>query len=94
MNNLLKILLAIFLPPVCAFIQVGFSLHFLINIVLTLLGGLPGIEQPSQKRFETLIAEQLETFDLSRPVYLEGESAKIGRVCGRSRNHSLSLSAE
>lgn len=27
MNNLLKILLAIFLPPVCAFIQVGFSLH-------------------------------------------------------------------
>ncbi|MBQ4673447.1 YqaE/Pmp3 family membrane protein [Aeromonas dhakensis] len=43
MNNLLKILLAIFLPPVCAFIQVGFSLHFLINIVLTLLGGLPGM---------------------------------------------------
>ena len=41
MNNLLKILLAIFLPPVCAFLQVGFSLHFLINIVLTLLGGLP-----------------------------------------------------
>lgn len=30
-------------PPVCAFIQVGFSLHFLINIVLTLLGGLPGM---------------------------------------------------
>ena len=46
----------------------------------SLLGGLPGIEQPSQKRFETLLAEQLETFDLSRPVYLEGESAKIGRV--------------
>lgn len=46
----------------------------------SLLGGLPGIEQPSQKRFETLIAEQLERFDLSRPVYLEGESAKIGRV--------------
>ncbi|MFD2754115.1 tRNA 2-selenouridine(34) synthase MnmH [Comamonas terrae] len=46
----------------------------------SLLGNLPGIEQPSQKRFETLIAEQLETFDLSRPVYLEGESAKIGRL--------------
>ncbi|QPR87355.1 YqaE/Pmp3 family membrane protein [Aeromonas hydrophila] len=43
MNNLLKILLAIFLPPVCAFLQVGFSMHFLINIVLTLLGGLPGM---------------------------------------------------
>lgn len=46
----------------------------------SLLGGLPGIEQPSQKRFETLIAEQLERFDLARPVYLEGESAKIGRL--------------
>lgn len=46
----------------------------------SLLGGLPGIEQPSQKRFETLLADQLEKFDLSQPVYLEGESAKIGRV--------------
>ena len=46
----------------------------------SLLGNLPGIEQPSQKRFETLIAEKLEQFDLSRPVYLEGESAKIGRI--------------
>jgi tRNA 2-selenouridine synthase len=46
----------------------------------SLLGNLPGIEQPSQKRFETLIAERLESFDLSRPVYLEGESAKIGRL--------------
>lgn len=46
----------------------------------SLLGNLPGIEQPSQKRFETLIADKLEQFDLSRPVYLEGESAKIGRV--------------
>ena len=46
----------------------------------SLLGNLPGIEQPSQKRFDTLIAEQLEQLDLSRPVYLEGESAKIGRV--------------
>ncbi len=46
----------------------------------SLLGNLPGVEQPSQKRFDTLIAEQLEQLDLSRPVYLEGESAKIGRV--------------
>ena len=46
----------------------------------SLLGGLPGVEQPSQKRFETLIADQLEKFDLSRPIYLEGESAKIGRL--------------
>jgi len=41
--NIIKILLAIFLPPVAAFLQVGLTLHFVINIVLTLLGGLPGI---------------------------------------------------
>ena len=46
----------------------------------SLLGGLPGVEQPSQKHFETLIAAQLERFDPARPVYLEGESAKIGRL--------------
>ncbi|MCP4036955.1 MAG: YqaE/Pmp3 family membrane protein, partial [bacterium] len=27
MVNLLKIILAIFLPPIAAFLQVGFSLH-------------------------------------------------------------------
>ena len=41
--DVIRIILAIFLPPVCAFIQVGLSLHFFINIVLTLLGGLPGM---------------------------------------------------
>jgi len=46
----------------------------------SLLGGLPGVEQPSQKRFETLIVAQLESFDLARPVFLEGESPRIGRL--------------
>ena len=46
----------------------------------SLLGGLPGVAQPSQKRFETLIATALESLDLSRPLYVEGESARIGRV--------------
>lgn len=41
--NIVKILLAIFLPPVAAFLQVGLSLHFFLNILLTLLGGLPGM---------------------------------------------------
>ena len=41
--TLVKVLLAIFLPPVAAFLQVGLGLHFWINIVLTLLGGLPGM---------------------------------------------------
>ena len=46
----------------------------------SLLGALPGVEQPSQKHFETLLAQQLQTLDMSRPVYVEGESPKIGRV--------------
>lgn len=38
-----KIILAIFLPPVAAFLQVGFGLHFWLNILLTLMFGLPGM---------------------------------------------------
>ena len=40
---ILKIILAIILPPVAAFLQVGVSTHFWVNIILTLLGGVPGI---------------------------------------------------
>ncbi|MBB2775593.1 tRNA 2-selenouridine(34) synthase MnmH [Comamonas aquatica] len=46
----------------------------------SLLGALPGVPQPSQKSFETQLVAVLETLDLSRPVYVEGESPKIGRV--------------
>lgn len=38
----LKIILAIFLPPVAAFLEVGIGLHFWLNILLTILGVLPG----------------------------------------------------
>ena len=40
---IVRIILAIILPPVAAFLQVGISTHFWINIVLTLLGGVPGM---------------------------------------------------
>ena len=46
----------------------------------SLLGALPGIAQPSQKHFDTLLATELQALDLSRPVYIEGESPKIGRI--------------
>ncbi|HWL27656.1 MAG TPA: tRNA 2-selenouridine(34) synthase MnmH, partial [Burkholderiaceae bacterium] len=46
----------------------------------SLLGSLPGKPQPSQKHFETLIATQLEAMDLQRTIYVEGESARIGRL--------------
>ncbi|MFN3167493.1 MAG: YqaE/Pmp3 family membrane protein [Phycisphaeraceae bacterium] len=41
--NIVKIILAIFFPPIAAFLQVGLTLHFWLNILLTLLGGLPGV---------------------------------------------------
>lgn len=41
--DLLRILLAIILPPLGVFLQVGFGLHFWLNILLTLCGYLPGI---------------------------------------------------
>lgn len=40
---ILKIILAIILPPVAAYLQVGISTHFWINIILTLLCGVPGM---------------------------------------------------
>jgi tRNA 2-selenouridine synthase len=46
----------------------------------SLLGALPGVPQPSQKNFETNIATQLARVDLSRPLYVEGESARIGKL--------------
>lgn len=41
--DVLRILLSIFLPPVGVFLQVGIGLHFWLNILLTLLGYIPGI---------------------------------------------------
>ena len=46
----------------------------------SVLGALPGIEQPSQKSFETALHATLTGFDPSRPVYAEAESRKIGRL--------------
>ncbi|MES1929915.1 hypothetical protein SADO_11684 [Salinisphaera dokdonensis CL-ES53] len=41
--DLIRILLSILLPPVGVFLQVGIGLHFWINILLTLLGYVPGV---------------------------------------------------
>ena len=41
--DVVRILLAILLPPLGVFLQVGLGLHFWLNILLTLLGYIPGI---------------------------------------------------
>ncbi|MDO9439046.1 tRNA 2-selenouridine(34) synthase MnmH [Hydrogenophaga sp.] len=46
----------------------------------SLLGALPGVPQPSQVAFETAIASVLDKADPLRPLYVEGESARIGQL--------------
>jgi len=46
----------------------------------SVLGNLPERPQPSQKLFESRLLAGLEKLDPSKPVYVEGESRKIGQV--------------
>ncbi|MDW7645908.1 MAG: YqaE/Pmp3 family membrane protein [Desulfuromonadales bacterium] len=41
--DLVRILIAILLPPLGVFLQVGIGPQFWLNILLTLLGYIPGI---------------------------------------------------
>jgi uncharacterized membrane protein YqaE (UPF0057 family) len=41
--DVVRILIAILLPPLGVFLQVGLGLQFWLNILLTLLGYIPGI---------------------------------------------------
>ena len=42
-HDFIRILLAILLPPLGVFLQVGIGMHFWINLILTLFGYVPGI---------------------------------------------------
>lgn len=46
----------------------------------SVLGHIPGVEQPSQKRFDSLVWEALQGFDVARPVFVESESKKVGNL--------------
>ena len=41
--RLIEIVLAVFLPPVAVLLRTGLSGQFLLSILLTLLGHLPGV---------------------------------------------------
>jgi uncharacterized membrane protein YqaE (UPF0057 family) len=41
--DVIRILLSILLPPLGVFLQVGLGMHFWLNILLTLLGYIPGV---------------------------------------------------
>jgi len=46
----------------------------------SVLGALPERAQPSQKMFETRVLGALGALDPARPVFVEGESRRIGQV--------------
>ena len=46
----------------------------------SILGNLPGQPQPSQKQFDNRLWQALRGFDAERPVFVEGESRKIGAL--------------
>jgi tRNA 2-selenouridine synthase len=46
----------------------------------SLLGDWPDHPQPSQKLFDTSLLQVLQKLDLTRPVYVEAESNRIGRI--------------
>jgi tRNA 2-selenouridine synthase len=56
------------------------DLEALANHRSSVLGHIPGLPQPSQKRFDSLIWEALRQFDAAHVVYVEAESKKVGNV--------------
>ena len=56
------------------------DLEGLANHRSSVLGALPGVAQPAQKRFDTLIWDTLRRLDVDRPVFVESESKKVGNV--------------
>ncbi|NMM44623.1 YqaE/Pmp3 family membrane protein [Rhodospirillaceae bacterium KN72] len=41
--DIIRIIIALFIPPLAAFLTVGIGVHFWLNILLTILGFLPGV---------------------------------------------------
>lgn len=41
--DVVRIILSILLPPLGVFLEVGIGFHFWLNILLTILGYVPGI---------------------------------------------------
>lgn len=46
----------------------------------SVLGGVPQVAQPAQRWFESRLWQDLSGFDPDKPVFIEAESKKIGRL--------------
>ena len=56
------------------------DLEGLANHKGSLLGATPSSAQPAQKKFETDLWHQMKQFDLTKPIFTEAESNRIGNV--------------
>jgi tRNA 2-selenouridine synthase len=56
------------------------DLEALANHRSSVLGAVQGLDQPTQKRFDTLIWQSLRGLDPLQPVFIESESKKVGNV--------------
>ena len=56
------------------------DLEALANHRSSVLGVIPGLPQPTQKAYDSLIWAALKSFDPARLVYIESESKKVGNV--------------
>lgn len=46
----------------------------------SLIGDIPGVAQPTQKWFDSLLVDKLRRFDVAQPIWVESESKKIGAI--------------
>ncbi len=56
------------------------DLEALANHRSSVLGRVPGTEQPSQKHFDTLIGQALRTMNHHQTIFVEAESKKVGNL--------------
>jgi tRNA 2-selenouridine synthase len=56
------------------------DLEALANHRSSVLGAIPGLAQPTQKRFDTLVWDALRRVNPAHPVFIESESKKVGNV--------------
>ena len=56
------------------------DLEALANPRSSVLGAIPGLAQPTQKRFDTVIWDAVRRLDPKQPVFIESESKKVGNV--------------
>ena len=97
--TLIEVLLAIFLPPVAAFLKAGLGAQFWINVLLTLLGDLPDAVRAGAAAAPVGLPVAPSALASGGAVTLrqskaEAEVRRIGEALQRHGNNRLRAAAE